>query len=142
MERVDGKPLVKSLNSEMSLEISRKIFNELGKLLRNLHLCGITHGDLTTTNIILNSLGEITLIDYGLSQSTFEVEPYGLDFHVLHECLQATHPMFPNAMEQIIESYLNLEESDLDEFAGGTIPTSKEVITRFEQIKGRVRYHD
>ena len=142
MERVGGEPLVKSLNSEMSLETSSKIFNELGKLLRNLHLCGITHGDLTTTNIILDSLGEITLIDYGLSQSTFEVEPYGLDFHVLHECLQATHPMFPNAMEQIIESYLNLEESDLEEFAGGTIPTSKEVITRFEQIKGRVRYHD
>ena len=142
MERVEGNPLVKNLNSEMTLENSKKIFSDLGKLLRKLHLCGITHGDLTTTNIILNSLGKITLIDYGLSQSTFEVEPYGLDFHVLHECLQATHPMFPNAMEQIIESYLNLDESDINEFAGGTIPTSKEVINRFEQIKGRVRYHD
>ena len=129
------------MKDELSLEHSKEIFHELGNILRKLHLCGTTHGDLTTTNIILNGK-KIVLIDYGLSQSTFEVESYGLDFHVLHECLQATHPMFPNAMEQIIESYLNLEESGLEEFAGGTIPTSKEVITRFEQIKGRVRYHD
>ena len=150
MERIEGNPLVKifhkmikeNLNSDINLELSEQIFLELGIVLRKLHLCGITHGDLTTTNIILNPYDKIVLIDYGLSESTFEVEPYGLDFHVLHECLQATHPMFPNAMGKIVESYLDFDGSNFEEFVGGTIPTSKEVINRFEQIKGRVRYHD
>ncbi len=142
MERIEGIPLVKNLNSDISLEQSKNIFMELGNVLRQLHLCGITHGDLTTTNIILNPDDEIVLIDYGLSQSTFEVESYGLDFHVLYECLQATHPNFPNAMQQILESYLNYTDINPKEFAGGKIPTSNDVISRFEQIKGRVRYHD
>jgi len=142
MERIEGTPLVKNLNSEITLELSEKIFLELGTVLRQLHLCGITHGDLTTTNILLSPDDKIVLIDYGLSQSTFEVESYGLDFHVLYECLQATHPNFPNAMQQILESYINYNDSKSEEFAGGKIPTSKEVISRFEQIKGRVRYHD
>jgi len=142
MERIEGTPLVKNLNSEITLDLSEKIFLELGTVLRQLHLCGITHGDLTTTNILLSPDEKIILIDYGLSQSTFEVESYGLDFHVLYECLQATHPNFPNAMQQILESYLNYTDSNPEEFAGGKIPTSKEVISRFEQIKGRVRYHD
>jgi len=142
MEKIEGRTLVQILKDELSLETSKEIFHELGKILRKLHLCGTTHGDLTTTNIILNE-NKIVLIDYGLSQSTFEVESYGLDFHVLYECLQATHPDFPNAMEQIIESYLNFKDSEnYMKFEGGTIPKAKEIISRFEQIKSRVRYHD
>ena len=85
----------------------------------------------------------MTLIDFGLSQSTFEVESYGLDLHVLYECLQATHPDHPKAMQKIVDSYLEIN-SEISEksFEGGKIPTSNEVISRFEQIKGRVRYHD
>ena len=141
MERISGITLVEELRSNRSFQTSEKIFFDLGKTLRELHLCGITHGDLTTTNIILNG-EKLVLIDYGLSQSTFEVESYGLDFHVLYECLQATHPNYPDAMEQVINSYLHYEKSDSDlKFEGGIIPKATEVISRFNQIKGRVRYH-
>jgi len=141
MERVLGITLVEELRSNISFQTSEKVFSELGKILRELHLCGITHGDLTTTNIILNE-EKLVFIDYGLSHSTFETESYGLDFHVLYECLQATHPNYPNAMEQVINSYLDYEKSDLDlKFEGGIIPKATEVISRFNQIRGRVRYH-
>jgi Kae1-associated kinase Bud32 len=143
MERIEGIPLVMNLNSNDSLENTEKLFTQLGNMLRKLHLCGITHGDLTTTNIILNSIGNIFLIDYGLSQSTFEVESYGLDLHVLYECLQATHPNYPDAMQQLVDSYLRYDDfNSMEKFEGGTIPTASEVISRFDQIKGRVRYHD
>ena len=141
MEKIEGMTLVKELQSNLPKEESDKIFSNLGKLLRELHLCGITHGDLTTTNIIISDINVI-LIDFGLSQSTFEVESFGLDFHVLHECLQATHPNYPDAMEKIIHSYLSYDEKSPKQFEGGIIPLSKDVINRFEQIKGRVRYHD
>ena len=142
MEKVEGETLVIKLKNELSLIDSKEIFSKLGALLRRLHLCGTTHGDLTTTNIILNE-DRLVLIDYGLSQSTFEVESYGLDFHVLYECLQATHPNFPEAMNQIVESYLDYDDSKSQiQFEGGTIPKSEEIISRFEQIKSRVRYHD
>tara|TARA_Y100000588_G_C14013742_1_gene821127 strand:+ start:73 stop:750 length:678 start_codon:yes stop_codon:yes gene_type:complete len=141
MEEVSGNTLVEELNSKISIQNSEEIFIKLGKTLRELHLCGITHGDLTTTNIIYN--GEnLIFIDYGLSQSTFEVESFGLDFHVLYECLQATHPNYPDAIEQVVNSYLNCKKTDDDlKFEGGIIPKAKEVISRFNQIKGRVRYH-
>ncbi|MAS62824.1 MAG: Kae1-associated kinase Bud32 [Euryarchaeota archaeon] len=142
MEKIEGNTLVQKLKNELSLNDSIELFSQLGMMLRKLHLCGITHGDLTTTNIILNK-EKLVLIDYGLSQSTFEVESYGLDFHVLYECLQATHPNFPNAMDQIVESYLGYDDQKSQiKFEGGIIPKSQDIISRFEQIKSRVRYHD
>ena len=37
----------------------------------------------------------------------------------------------------------NFKDSDnYMKFEGGTIPKAKEIISRFEQIKSRVRYHD
>ncbi|RAH14741.1 MAG: Kae1-associated kinase Bud32 [Methanobacteriota archaeon] len=141
MGKIEGITMVKLLQSNISTHDSDKLFSKLGKILRRLHLCGITHGDLTTTNIIISD-SKIILIDFGLSQSTYEVEAFGLDFHVLHECLQATHPSFPDAMKKIIQSYLSSDEKQFKEFEGGVVPLSKDVVARFEQIKGRVRYHD
>ncbi len=141
MEKIKGITLVQTLQSQIPKNDSDLIFTKLGKILRELHLCGITHGDLTTTNIIISG-DEVILIDFGLSQSTFEVESFGLDFHVLYECLQATHPNYPEAMQKIIESYLNFNQEFRNESEGGIIPPSKDVISRFEQIKSRVRYHD
>ncbi len=141
MEKIPGNTLVEELRSNLPIKNSEKIFSDLGKILRELHLCATTHGDLTTTNMILNE-NKLALIDYGLSQSTFEVESYGLDFHVLYECLQATHPNYPDAMNQVIDSYLQCKSSQSDlKFEGGIIPQAKEVVSRFNQIKGRVRYH-
>lgn len=143
MERIEGIPLVMNLHNNQTLEKTKYLFSKLGMMLRKLHLCGVTHGDLTTTNIILNPNENIFLIDYGLSQSTFEVESYGLDLHVLYECLQATHPNYPDAMQQIVDSYLRYRDlNSIEKFEGGTVPSASEIISRFEQIKGRVRYHD
>ena len=77
----------------------------------------------------------IYLIDFGLSRILPELEHLGLDLQVLHECLTASHSEYENAVDELIYGYLNADSGLL-----GSI-SSKDVIFRFNEIRGRVRYH-
>ena len=51
----------------------------------------------------------------------------GLDLQVLNECLRASHPSIEGAIDRVVEGYRS---------NGG-----EDVVTRFNDIRGRVRYH-
>jgi N6-L-threonylcarbamoyladenine synthase/protein kinase Bud32 len=58
-----------------------------------LHASGITHGDLTTSNLILRRRdGRCVLIDFGLAQVTTEIEQRGVDLHVMYQTFESTAP--------------------------------------------------
>ncbi len=40
----------------------------IGRLIGKLHAHGIVHGDLTTSNMIINPEGKIVLVDFGLGK--------------------------------------------------------------------------
>jgi len=141
---IQGMPLVQILREKkLTSQDYENIFSEIGICIRKLHRAGITHGDLTTNNMLWDKEIGISLVDFGLAKITYELEHYGLDFHLMHECFGASHPEQDAAMETIVKSYLEYDDvvGLPDTIGGGELPVSVDVISRFEQIKTRVRYH-
>ena len=131
LSEVEGVTLYESLlNGESNIEHIKKF----GGLIRQLHELGISHGDLTTHNVMINDDGELTLIDFGLSKISPEIEHLGLDLQVLHECLNASHYEEKSAIESMIDGYLSNSSDSIT-------PSGPDVIERFNSIRGRVRYH-
>jgi len=121
--RMPGGPLFDHLRSGGDSDM----LEELGATIRRIHATGISHGDLTTHNILWDDEHGLSIIDFGLSQITDDIEPLGLDLQVLNECLKASHPNIEGAIDRVLAGYLG---------EGG-----KDVVTRFNDIRGRVRYH-
>jgi len=139
-----GLPLVQILReNKLTKSHYHKIFSEIGVCIRKLHRLGVTHGDLTTNNMLWDKAEGISLVDFGLAKITYELEQYGLDFHLMHECFGASHPEQDTAMELIVENYLDYDDKHglPESTGGGELPLAGDVISRFEQIKTRVRYH-
>ncbi len=130
LTKIEGETLYESLLCGSSgLEEIRK----LGGVIREMHESGISHGDLTTHNVMIDHQGKISLIDFGLSKIAPEIEQLGLDLQVLHECLNASHHEYEGAIDILIDGYLS-SSNDIS-------PSGNEVIDRFNSIRGRVRYH-
>ena len=118
MEFIAGPQLKYVLDSSMS--------ERIGELVGRLHNCGIIHGDLTTSNLILHD-GRIYLIDFGLGYFEKSVEAQGVDVHVLFQTFASTHG-----------------ESELEEaFSLGyrrTFADADQVLARVREIEARGRY--
>ena len=143
MTKLEGSPIIEHLReSPPNDEIDGMLF-QTGVLVRQLHRQGITHGDLSTNNILYSNSSGISLLDFGLSRITEEIEDFGIDLHVLHEILGASHPNHPAAIEKIIEGYISVdnEVGAPPATGGGLLPSAIEIVKRLEDIRTRVRYH-
>ncbi len=129
---VEGSPLHDKLKSgEAGISELRK----LGALIRRLHEIGISHGDLTTHNVMINQKGDLSLIDFGLSRQSPELEHLGLDIQVLNECLSASHSTISSGIESFCEGYIAGQSNESE------VEIAENVVARFRKITGRVRYH-
>ena len=106
----------------------------IGELVGRLHGCGIIHGDLTTSNLILhNSDGDsdaddrIYFIDFGLGYFEKNVEAQGVDVHVLFQTFVSTHG--DPGLEDAFSAGYRRTFSDADQ-----------VLTRVREIEARGRY--
>jgi len=117
------------------------ILSQIGSAIRRLHHIGAVHGDLTTNNLLWDEEPGVSMIDFGLSLVTTEVEKMGLDLQVLSECLTASHPEHSGAMEIVLEGYLSTTSEDEYEGSDTPPPKAEQVMHRFEEIRSRVRYH-
>jgi len=140
MERIEGKPLIEILQSN---EHDEKLLIDVGKAIREVHRNAVNHGDLSTNNILITNQREVVLIDLGLSSREYDLEGFGIDLHVLHEILRASHPEVKGAMDLVLKGYIALDEELGEPIAapGGLPPSALEVTTRLNQIMMRVRYH-
>jgi Kae1-associated kinase Bud32 len=100
MEYVNGKRLKEFLNSCSENE-RRELATKIGEAVGELHAHGIMHGDLTTSNMILNS-DRLFLIDFGLGYFSVRAEDMGVDLAVLHEAVRSTHFEHLNTLWPII----------------------------------------
>ncbi len=119
MEHVEGIRLKDVISPELS--------ERVGEIVGRLHEGGIIHGDLTTSNMILQD-GRIYLIDFGLAFHEVSVEAQGVDVHVYFQTLESTH----DRPEELIEA-----------FKAGYSRTHKRadaVYERVKEIKARGRY--
>ena len=124
ISRIDGRPLYEAIPDGSAGNDSME---DVGALIRRLHEEDISHGDLTTHNILWDGDAGLSIIDFGLAQITDDIEPLGLDLQVLNECLKASHPNIEGAIDRVLDGYLS---------EGGP-----DVVKRFNDIRGRVRYH-
>lgn len=92
MTLVEGK-LARNVIDTMSTSQRLSLLEELGRQVGYLHAAGVTHGDLTTSNIILPTDENPFLIDFGMAGRSLETEDYGSDLHLLQRSLVATHAL-------------------------------------------------
>ena len=130
MEFVDGRQ-VKQLLDEVSESQRRQLCLKIGELIGRLHKHGIIHGDLTTSNMILDSDGKIFFVDFGLGEKTSELEARGVDLHLMRRALESTHFRFAEeCFNAVIEGYSKVLGANV----------TKKVLDKIGEIERRGRY--
>ena len=90
--------LVKDLSNPKII----KICEEIGRIVGLLHKNGIMHGDLTTSNFIVQK-SKVFVIDFGLAQRTDKMEDHAIDLRLFKEILNSAHA---HIMEKAWASFL------------------------------------
>lgn len=130
MEYIDGSR-VKDVLNELSSGERRMLCERLGCFIGRLHRKGIIHGDLTTSNIILDGKGRVFFIDFGLAEYSEELEKRGVDLLLIKRALQSAHYNYArDAFAAIIDGYAKEIGRAL----------SKDVVDRVSEIEKRGRY--
>jgi TP53 regulating kinase-like protein len=130
MEYVEGKQIKQVLNEVSDVE-RRELCFGVGKLIGELHEFGVIHGDLTTSNMIIDFEGKIFFVDFGLGERSEELEARGVDLHLMQRALQSTHFRFAEeCFASVIEGYA--------EVLGGEAVRS--VLDKIREIQRRGRY--
>ncbi len=107
--------------------ITPLLAEQAGELTGRLHTCGIVHGDLTTSNMILKD-GKLLLIDFGLAYLDKTTEARGVDIHVLFQTFESTHENHEGLIEAFKKGYRR------------TFRDAEEVLKREKEIESRGRY--
>jgi TP53 regulating kinase-like protein len=129
MEYVEGKRLKELVSSAPDIEAGR-LFREFGRDIARLHCAGITHGDLTTANVIVRD-GKLVFIDFGLSNHSSRLEDYAVDLRLIKETLIGAHSSMSSiALERLLEGYS----------AGAGAKQTKAVMKQLRNIERRGRY--
>ncbi len=121
MEYINGKN-VKSI-------ISKEIGKEVGKYVSLLHNNSIIHGDLTTSNFILDR-SNLYLIDFGLAFYSKRIEDMATDIRVIKEILSSAHnDIFEETFDKFLEGYSEY-----------TIHNLNRILNIVKEIERRGRY--
>ncbi|MCF7872402.1 Kae1-associated serine/threonine protein kinase [Candidatus Woesearchaeota archaeon] len=120
MEYIEGKLLKEIIDKQT------KLSKNIGETTAKLHDKNIIHGDLTTSNIILDKNKKIRIIDYGLSQISTKEEDKAVDLHLFKEAIKSKH-------------YKN-EKKIWKKFLEGYNPKNKEkILQRLKKVETRGR---
>ena len=104
MEYIRGNRLTEEVAS-MTAAAVRETFRKVGRMTALLHLTGIVHGDLTTSNILVND-DELVIIDFGLAIHSKRLEDHAVDLRLIKETLNGAHPaLSTRALESLLDGY-------------------------------------
>ena len=125
MEFIEGDRLSEVLNG-FPLKKQKEIIREIGEEVSKMHQQNIIHGDLTTSNMILNE-NNIYFIDFGLSFHSLRVEDRAVDIHLLRQALEAKHfKTWKKLWKEFKENY--------------NPKNNKKVLERLKKVESRGRY--
>ena len=126
MEKIEGD-LVKDVFNNVGLNEIANISQKIGEYVARLHNCGIIHGDLTTSNIIING-HKIVFIDFGLGKISHLVEDKGVDLLVFKKAITGIHHhISQECFDSILKGYQLADEYE-------------KVINKIYEIENRSRY--
>lgn len=115
-------------SKEEIIEISRK----LGVIVAEIHNRNISHGDLTTANIIVRkSVNGIKLyiLDFGLSEKNITSEEKAVDIDILYRVLEASHT---HMKKLIFDNFLKEYKKHVNNY--------NDIISRYNKIRRMGRY--
>jgi Kae1-associated kinase Bud32 len=108
MEKIEGVKLRDVLDNEPL------IAKKAGEMTADLHNQNIIHGDLTTSNIIVNNKKELFLIDFGLSFQSHKTEDKAVDIHLFKQALNSKHyKVYEKALKEFLSGYKKAKNYDL-----------------------------
>ncbi len=129
MEYIDGTTLRDSIAS-MSKSRIAEIFEHLGGYVARMHNDGIVHGDLTTSNVMVENGDRLSIIDFGLGDFSSQLEAQGVDLHLLLRTLESSH------IGVIVESWKPFQRGYRHNYNGN----SDQVVEKVREIRRRGRY--
>lgn len=68
MELIKGKPLDSAIEQPVTIETFLLVARQCAEALKAAHRNGIVHGDLKPSNVFLNDLGYVKVLDFGLAR--------------------------------------------------------------------------
>ncbi|MFO7791654.1 MAG: KEOPS complex kinase/ATPase Bud32 [Candidatus Saliniplasma sp.] len=120
----NGPRVMDAIKGEADVDV-RTIGEHIGRL----HKAGISHGDLTTSNILFSpESGNLCFIDFSLGERESSIEDMGVDLHLMREALISVHEDPLELYDQILKGYKDI-------FDG-----AEETIERVKKIESRGRY--
>ncbi|MGM0510032.1 MAG: KEOPS complex kinase/ATPase Bud32 [Thermoplasmatota archaeon] len=124
IEYIPGERLMHAIEKGSSVDLKR-----VGKYIGRLHKAGITHGDLTTSNIIYSEgTDSYSFIDFSLGEKDATYESMGVDIHLMREALISVHDDPMEKYDEIISGY----QKEFDD--------AEKVIQKLRDIESRGRY--
>ena len=121
MEFLKGNKLRDVLYKD-PLGLGREMGNKIGIL----HSNDIVHGDLTTSNMIMDT--ELKFIDFGLSMFSKKIEDKAVDLHLLRQALESKHHQcWEECFKEVLTGYSE------------NCNHSKDVLDRLEKVELRGR---
>ena len=91
MQFVEGRLLRDYVVEKGWCDDTCRYFEILGEFLGKMHSGGLVHGDPTTSNAIINPLGELYVIDFGLAEFSNALEDKAIDVHITFRAIESTH---------------------------------------------------
>jgi TP53 regulating kinase-like protein len=83
-----------------------EIASKIGRTIARLHDGGLIHGDLTTSNMLLDDkTGQLVLIDFGLGSTSTLPEDKAVDLYVLERALLSMHSSIGPLMSLVLAAY-------------------------------------
>ncbi|MCL5677850.1 MAG: Kae1-associated serine/threonine protein kinase [Candidatus Thermoplasmatota archaeon] len=125
MEFIDGRRLNQLLyEADRQYRISLETL--LGSSIGLMHSSGISHGDITTSNVIVRD-DLLYFIDFSFASRFANEETMGVDIRLLREVYRSTHTEFESELGLIEDAYLR---------NGG----KHEILEKADEIQSRARY--
>ncbi|MDR0523912.1 MAG: Kae1-associated serine/threonine protein kinase [Candidatus Methanoplasma sp.] len=125
MERVEGRLVKDVLDSGGDDEA---LCASIGRAIAMIHDAGICHGDLTTSNMILEEGGRVCLIDFSMGRTSADAEDMGVDLRLLERAFSSAHPGLERSYAALMDAYRRRKRNP------------EEILRKVEEIKGRGRY--
>jgi Kae1-associated kinase Bud32 len=126
MEEIQGLR-VKDALEELPKDRAEVVAEKIGEIAARLHANDIVHGDLTTSNMLLDG-DSIVVIDFSLGSKSSELEDKGVDMHLLEEAFHSAHYRRSELYELVKNSYVRA-------YPGGAA-----VLQKVREIEKRGRY--
>ena len=145
LEWISGGPVRKSINERLGNRTEgiendtelKDLMRRIGTAIGNMHKVGIVHGDLTTSNMMLEPLanpqddnplhGELVIIDLGLASGSISDEDRAVDLYVLERAFGSTHPRAECVFSEVLDAYSQ------------TFKQAKIVLKKLEDVRMRAQ---